>query len=294
MRVIDLEVPTMKKLLCLLTLLLLLTGCGSIMRSTAETVDLMPGVSPGNSALGLYIYDGETITRRHLFETEAVRAEAIEPFRTAKVKPAAVDMTTLRPPFYGLEMGGSDGWSVYGLWSDGYFIMGDGTAYEFDYDFEAFRQRYAFGEPDEFQTLTVMPCASHVAKSETGWNKAFLTEAELPVAQKSPSALLAGGQPKSSLSATLMGQTEKEITVEFTNLGDPDCGYGYAYSLQVLLDGKWYSVPAEQEMAFIEILVHVPVGGSKEENFSLEPYGDLPAGTYRVLTNGLTVEFSIE
>ena len=277
----------MKKLLCLLTLLLLLTGCG-------KQVDLMPKASPENSALGLYVYDGETITRQHLFETEQIREQAMEDFRNAKAEPAEAELTALKPPFYGLEMGGSDGWPVYGLWSDGYFIMGDGSVYAFDYDFEAFRQRYDFGEPDEFQTLTVMPCASHVAKSETGWNKAFLTEAELPAAQKSPSALLAGGQPKSSLSVTLTEQREKEITVEFTNLDDPECGYGYAYSLQVLLDGKWYSVPAEQEMAFIEILVHIPVGGSKEETFSLEPYGDLPAGLYRVLTNGLTVEFSIE
>jgi len=281
MRVIDLEVPTMKKLLCLLTLLLLLTGCGSIMRSATEIVDLMPGVSPENSALGLYIYDGETITRQHLFETEAGRAEAIEPFRTAKVKPAAVDMTTLRPPFYGLEMGGSDGWSVYGLWSDGYFIMGDGTAYEFDYDFEAFRQRYAFGEPDEFQTLTVMPCASHVAKSENGWNKAFLTEAEDPKAM-------------ADVTARLTGQTSELITAEFLNERITEWYYDYGYSVQVLLNDVWYTIPPERLVPIIEALRILPAGGSSEEAFSLAPYGKLPAGLYRVFCNGLTVEFSIE
>ena len=260
--------------LCVLCLLLLLTGCGN-------RVDLMPGVSPENSALGLYIYDGETITRQYLFEIETVRAEAIEPFRKAEVKPAAVDVTTLQPPFYGLEMGGADGWPVYGLWSDGYFIMGDGNVYTFDYDFEALRQRYAFDEADEFQTLTVMPCASHVAKSESGWNKAFLTEANEP-------------QAPAGVTAVLTNQTTETITAEFTNGSDEDWGYGYAYSVQVLLDGTWYDIPAEQDMAFIEVLLMIPVGGSAEEEFFLKSYGDLPSGAYRVLSNGLTIEFSVE
>lgn len=271
----------MKKLLYLLTMLLLLTGCGSMMKSTTETVDLMPGVSPENSALGLYVYDGETIIRQHLFETETVRAEAIEPFRKAEVKPAAVDVTTLRPPFYGLEMGGADGWSVYGLWSDGYFIMGDGTTYVFDYDFEVFRERYAFGEPDEFQTLTVMPCASYVAKSESGWNKAFLTEAEEP-------NVLTG------VTARLTDQTSELITAEFLNERNVEWYYGYDYSVQVLLDDVWYTIPPERLVPFVEVLRILPAGGSSKEEFSLESYGNLPVGSYRVFCNGLTVEFSIE
>ena len=88
----------MKKLFCMLFLLLFLSGCGS-------AVDLMPGVSPENSALSLFIYDGETITRQHLFESEQVREQAMEDFRKAKAEPVQIDRTTLTPPFYGLEMG---------------------------------------------------------------------------------------------------------------------------------------------------------------------------------------------
>lgn len=264
----------MKKLLSILTLLLLLTGCGN-------RVNLMSGVSPENSALGLYVYDGETITRQHLFETEQIREQAMEDFRNAKAEPVEADLTALKPPFYGLEMGGSDGWSVYGLWSDGYFITGDGNVYAFDYDFEAFRERYGFEEPDEFQTLTVMPCASHVAKSVNGWNKAFLTEIEEP---KMPTGVTAG----------LTGQTSEMITAEFLNKRDTEWHYGYDYSIQVLLDGVWYTVPAERLMPFVEVLRILPAGGSSKETFSLEPYGNLPAGSYRVFCNGLTVKFEIE
>ena len=263
----------MKKLLCVLLLLLLLTGCGS-------TVDLMPGASPETSALGLYVYDGTTITRQHLFETEAVRAEVLKDFRNAKAAPAEVDMTALTPPFYGLEIGGEDGFPVYGLWSGGYFFMGDGSVYEFDYDFEALRQQYDFGEPDEFKSLAVMPCASHVAKSQNGWNKAFLNAAS-PV------------ETPEHVTVELVEQNAEAITVEITNEGTEDWDYGYAYAVQVLLDGAWYDLPAEQEMSFIEILLMIPQGISTTETYALKPYGELPVGIYRVVSNGLTIEFCV-
>lgn len=271
----------MKKLLSVLFLLLLLAGCGSMTGGKTETVDLMPGASPSNSALSLYVYDGNTITRQHLFETEAVRADALEPFQKAKARSAEVDLTTLKPPFYGLEMGGADGWPVYGLWSDGYFIMGDGSVYEFDYDFETMQRQVPFSESEEFQTLTVLPCASHVAKSESGWNTAFLTRAE---ASEAPAGV----------TARLTGQTSETITAVFRNERHVEWYYGYAYSVQVLLDGVWYTIPAERPVPFIEVLRILPVGGSSEEVFSLEPYGDLITGSYRVFCNSLTVEFEVE
>ena len=264
----------MKKLLCIICLLLLLTGCGG-------RVDLMPNASPETSALGLYAYDGQTITRQHLFETEQIREGVLKSFHEAKAEPAEIDVTALEPPFYGLEIGGTDGDSVYGLWSGGYFIMGDGSVYKFDYDFEALREKYGFEEPDTFSSLAVMPCASYVAKSETGWNKAFLTEAA-PV--DAPEAV----------EAELLEQTEKSVRVRITNHGTEDWGYGYAYGVQVLLDGAWFEIPAEQERSFIEILLMIPQDASTEETYTLEPYGDLPAGTYRIVSHGLTIEFVVE
>lgn len=264
----------MRKWIVAAALLLLLTGCG-------KQVDLMPGVSPENSALSLYVYDGETVTQQFLFETEEIRARSMADFQKAKAKPAQVDLTTLTAPFYGMEMYGSDGWPVYGLWSDGYFLTGNGAVYEFDYDFEAFRQKYAFQPPEELQMLTYMPCASFVAKSETGWNKAFLTETAEPAAP-------------AGVTAELIGQTEDAITVRFTNDSGTEWGYGYAYAVQAMVDGVWYDIPAEENMAFIEILLMVPQGRAAEESFSLEPYGTLPAGTYRVASNGLTAVFAIE
>lgn len=263
----------MKKLLCII-LLLLLTGCGS-------TVDLMPKASPSTSALALYIYDGETITRQHLFETDAVRADAMEDFRKAEANPAEVDLTTLQPPFYGLEMGGTDGWSVYGLWADGYFIQGNGAVYEFDYDFREFRSEYDFEEPDEFQTLTVLPCVNYLAKSDAGWNTAVLT----------PSAWENVPQP---VEIALIEQTDTHITVELTNTTEEEWCYGHAFWLEAEIDGTWYRIPAERDVAFTEEGLIVPAGGTAQERCWIEPYGDLPAGNYRLILQSLAAEYIIE
>ena len=146
----------MKKLLCI-ALILLLAGCTL---KHSSTVDLMPHADPQTSALTLYIYDGETITRQHLFETDQYRADVMEDFHQAQAQETAVDVTTLRPPFYGIEMGAGDYGTAYGLWADGYFIARNGKVYAFDYDFETFSTAHPWTDADEFSNLAVMPCLS--------------------------------------------------------------------------------------------------------------------------------------
>lgn len=266
----------MKRLFALFICFLFLTGCAGKSR-----IDLMPTASPETSALALYLYDGETITRQFLFETEQVRKEVLQDFREAKAEPAEVDVTTLQPPYYGLEVGSTEIGSEHGLWADGYYIAGDGMTYKMDYDFEKLLADYPWSDLDEFQTLTVMPCASHMAKTEVGWNPRFLTNAIEPE------------QPK-GVTAELVEQTADGLTVSLKNHSGEDWGYGYAFHVDVLLDEQWYNIPAEEEMAFVEVLMMVPDGVETEETYSLKPYGKLPAGTYRLVTDGgLWLEFEI-
>ena len=96
------------------------------------------------------------------------------------------------------------------------------------------------------------------------------------------------------VTARLTGQTSELITAEFLNERITEWYYGYDYSVQVLLNDVWYTIPPERLVPIIEVLRILPAGGSSKEAFSLEPYGNLPAGLYRVFCNGLTVEFSIE
>ncbi len=267
----------MKKIMIMFLSLFLLAGCG-IQKS--PTVDLMPGADPEISALALYVYDGETITRRHLFETDEYRAEIMRAFHDAEAQEAAVDVTTLQPPFYGIEMGAGDLGTACGLWSSGYFIAQNGKTYAFDYDFESFLNDHPWDAPDEFQNLDVMPCAHLVAKTANGWNTAFLTESEELIP---PSGI--------TMVAQFIGDT---VQVRFENDSDVEWGYGYDFGLQVLLGDIWYDVPAEQEMCVVDILCMLPPGLTSEETYTLAPYGMLPSGTYRFVSQGLTAEFERE
>lgn len=266
----------MKKLLCI-ALILLLAGCTA---KTSSAVDLMPRADPQTSALTLYIYDGETITRQHLFETDQYRADVMEDFHQAQAQEAAVDVTTLRPPFYGIEMGAGDYGTAYGLWADGYFIARNGKVYAFDYDFETFSTEHPWTEADEFSNLAIMPCADLAAKTSTGWNTAFLTEAEELV-------------PPSGIVLEAVVGTDR-VEAEFTNLSDTEWGYGCDFGLQVLLADRWYHVPAERNLCFESILYTLPAGQSAQQSYSLEPYGMLPPGTYRFVSQQMFAEFEVK
>lgn len=266
----------MKRLIVLFAAVaMLLTGCGG-------RVDLMPNASPETSALALYVYDGQTITRQFLFETEAIRDGALKPFRQAKAEPTEVDVTALRGPFYALEIGSTDEGSVCGIWADGYFITEDGSAYRLDCDFDALLSGYDWDDLDTFRSLSVMPCASQISKTEAGWNRSFLTPAADP-------------QWPEGITLELLDQSPEALTVRFSNASEDEWDYGYAFQLQVLLEDQWYDIPSEQELSFIEVSVILPAGVSQTETYDLTLYGDLPDGTYRLVTDsGLWVTFELE
>ena len=279
----------MKRLSVLLALLLLLTGCQNPTRSPdvpsevsgpTETVDLMPGVSPETSALAFYTYDGETGTRQHLFDQKKTE-EILERFHSADVRPVTLNTAELKAPYYGLEIGGQDGFPVCGLWSEGYFLTDDGKAYAFDCDFSAL-EAYFLKEPaDTFTDPAGLPCAEYAARTSDGWNTAFLMEADKPAGEK-------------GITMELVSASKEELAACYTNHSEAEWTYGLFAQLQAKIDGKWYSLPTQSGYAVSTIAKMVPAGKSAEEIYSLKPWGDLFPGTYRLVSNGLAVEFAIE
>ena len=86
-------------------------------------------------------------------------------------------------------------------------------------------------------------------------------------------------------------QSEDSVVAEFSNNGKEDWVHGTYYSIQVLLDGIWYTVPGKNEFPAIAI-IHPP-GKTLQESYDLKVYGELPAGQYRLEKEGLTAEFEI-
>lgn len=243
--------------------------------------DLLANASPETSALTFYVYDGETVTQRYLFETK--ETERLLGVLSAVPLTEADDRSPadLTLPVYGIEIGGKDGWTVQGAWSNGTWIAQDGTAYGFDFDLSLLTEGYSWSEPTEWNTTTILPCARFLAQAVDGWRAEWLT----------PSATLVAPE---DITAELVGNDADSVTLALTNHGDTDWMYGEGFSLQVLLDGIWYNVPElPGNWAVFAIGYSLPAGETTEKTCALDFYGDLPQGTYRIETEGLTVEFML-
>ena len=126
----------------------------------------------------------------------------------------------------------------------------------------------------------IMPCAKYVACTEKGWNTSFMTKAQ-------PLTPTEGIEMQMQLDGA-------DAKITFTNSTEEEWGYGLDFGLQVLIDDIWYYVPAEREMIFCEVLMLLQPGETAEEIYSLAPYGELPAGTYRFVTQQLSSEFTVK
>lgn len=270
----------MKRILAITTalvLILTLAGCGS------KGNTLMENASPGTSALALYVYDGETATRGFIFDG-AVENDILDDLASVSAEEApdwTTDQITL--PIYGLEISDTEGWSINVAWSNGYWITQDGTAYHFDYDFEALETDYEWTSKDTWSTISVIPCAYYLTQDDSGWKPAILSPAKEFSAPE-------------SITAELISQTEEKLTVALTNTGTEEWMYGEYYYLDVFLDETWYSVPTTPgNWAFTDIGIILPAGKTQDETYNLTMYGDLPAGQYRLVASQcIPVEFTIE
>lgn len=243
---------------------------------------LLKDASPATSALALYVYDGESVSRGFLFGTEEVedvlnRLDAVEAKPVEDWSPSEV--TT---PIYGLEIGGKSGETLHAAWTGGRWITEDGSVYDYSFDFDSLRENENWEEWDDLFSTALLPCARYLMEDENGWNPALLTKAE---------AL----DPPEDVTMTLESWDGGEVTVTFQNSGDAEWTYGEYFGLQVLLEGEWYEVPAaEGDYAFIDIAYILPAGERQSKTYSLSMYGDLPAGTYRLTVEGMSVEQTIE
>lgn len=245
---------------------------------------LLEGASPENSALALYQYENGTVTSYWLYDTET-EEQLLAELAKVPVRESDWTLTTLEKPVYGLEIGTEDGF-IGAAWSDGHWIASDGTVYDFDFDFAALKDRYAWEEEASYSPGGIpvgFPAARAMMLTETGWNRAVMA----------PAAALT---PAEGLSMELVSRTETEISVIFDNQSSGTAGLGNYFSLQVQLDGVWYEIPPEGDLMFTDIAYEFPAGSTFEKTYDISPYGELPAGTYRLVSdmNGLAVEFTAE
>lgn len=244
---------------------------------------LLAAASPATSALMLYsCSDGEEVRMLTMYDS-AAEQEILDELAKVRAKPAA-EWTArgVTMPVYGLEIGRNDGEAGWleAAWSNGYLIMSDGSAYKFDYDFSALETGRDWRDVNGGLSIGRLPCSRALALCEGEWISSMLT----PARELSPP----GG-----ISMTLDSVAEDGITATFRNDSGGEWSYGTYYHLEVLLDGAWYAVPAQSGLSFTDIAMLLPSGESRQERYWTGPYGELPAGTYRFVAEGMAAEFTV-
>lgn len=252
----------------------------------AETVEpavgntLMAKASPDTSALLFSVYDGENVRTLWLFDNSGEKdlLKRISEVPAEKAEDWSPEL--FEAPAYGFNIGDTDGWSLDAVWSNGYWITQDGEAYRFDYDFAAFEEDYNWEDERVFSSVAVLPCAHIICRNGDEW-----------LADRLAPAGAAEDVPD-YISAELVSQTDNTVEVKYTNNGDKEWMYGTHYAAEVCLDGEWYSVPfITGNWGFLDIGLLLMPGLSDTLTYSLEMYGDIPPGQYRISANGCYVEF---
>ena len=244
---------------------LLLVGCG---RGAGERLPKLPE----DKTVMLSICEEEQYSQKYLYTKKEVRA-LNKALAQASVQPVD-DWTIPENP-----------WPVYGvyvtdLWNDGreldaacfgdLWVDNQGQAFRVEgLDMQALTDLFPDGWKEGKHNF--LPSRQALALCGGSWNERFMILSDLPSPQSDVSMTL--DDPSNGLSWTLTNLSQYEF---FHGNG------GYA-SLQVCLEDGWYDVPSQFSRYHTDEGHTLPPGESYSSVFPLEPYGDLPAGNYRIV-----------
>ena len=244
--------------------------------------DFVENASPSTSALIFYKYDGKKVISYTMFNNSKEQ-ELLDKIQNIDVvEDENWKLNQIKYPVYGLEIGGQDGMTVFGAWSNGYWITQEGKVYQFELDFESIEKDYEWDLEEEFDSVSILPCVRYLCQREDAWNKKVMDEAEKL-------------EDFNDISMKVLEVKDGIISVEVKNESKMPWEYGEPYSLQVQIDGEWYVVPTiPGNWGFTMPLYVLQAGESMEKAYNIEMYGDLPKGTYRIVVENLTAEFEVE
>lgn len=241
-------------------LLSLLAGCG---RGAGERLPELPE----DKTVMLSICEEDRYSRRYLFTKEEVQA-LNGALSQASARP--VDDWTVP----------EDPWPVYGLYVfdsreldvacfGNLWVDNQGRAFRVKgLDMQALMD--SFPEGWEQKAGGCLPCRRTLALRGGSWNKRLLAPSDL-------------ASPWADVSMTL-DDPSKGLSWTLTNLSQYELSHGnggHAH-LQVCLEDGWYDVPSQFPRSATDEGYILSPGKSYSSVFSLESYGDLPAGNYRI------------
>lgn len=197
-------------------------------------------------------------------------------------------------PIFGIEATDAQGWTVEGVWSNGYWISNrHNDVYRLDLDMDMLKKKIVLHEGGKSESEDVpiawLPCGKYLCRDKNGgWiaERLSVPAWELP-------------EPPENVTAEIVANTGSSVTVQYTNNGEKDWLYGEGYSLEVQLDGEWYDVPRlPGEYSFTDIGYDLPAGESCFKDYDFFMYDTassrLPSGRYRIIANDFVLEFDLD
>lgn len=264
-----------KILLCCIFsgIMIFFVSCGK--KSNGLFADVIP---EKEKMVTLMEYQREDSVNYTMSDTEEVERllEQIDRLSVEPAKEWTNDLVTL--PIYGIavmqkpEGDALEAHITYGYWSNGYWVAADGQAYKMKLPVEKLKTDYVWEEEKPFSSIRGIAAVGPLVLDEKGWKKELLTEAQ-------PAATI----PGLVTMATKEGDT---LTVSIENQGESAyMGDKYDYVIEVCLDEVWYDLPfavwgrySKGDVPWFE------PGVKGTLSYSLDIYGSLPEGIYRLVT----------
>ena len=245
--------------------------------SKKEGRKLLEKASPKTSALVLYSFDGEETTLKIVFEDQEEKfIEEINKLNAIRVDSA--EIPDIKFPCYGIEINDTDGNEIELTYSNGYWLVNDGSVYMANFDFASAFKNAQADTPSTYKSGLYMPNAWYLgAKDVRFYQKADDMTNE-----------------KNGIAISFVSYKKNIVTVRLKNNTDEQYIYGEYFTLQKRIDGVWYTIPPKTDFAFNDLGYVLEPGGESEAKCDLTLYGDLGPGLYRLEKEDVVTEFEVK
>lgn len=239
---------------------------------------MLENAAPENSAMTIYCFDGENTNIKWRFDRNEEQ-KIISEINQLKTRSANSDrLSEMDVPCYGIEISDTDGYDIWLTYSNGLWLLKDGTVYEADYDFNKLYDNISDAEPEIMRGGIGMP------------NSAYLCEYDKRYYEKSDDLY----DSKDNITMSVTSVEGKSVIVKLENNSDADYCYGEHFRLQKKIDDVWYIIPVKlSNYAFNDLGYILNAHESQEMACDLTPYGELSPGIYRIEKENMAAEFVI-
>lgn len=251
-----------------------LVGCGK-----KQDCKMLENASPETSAMSFYYFDGEKTTIKWLYDkTEEEKIiDDINKLQTKSVANTRVE--DMKVPCYGIEIVDKDGFDIWLTYSNGLWLLKDGSVYEADFDFETVFSGVSDEDQDTMEGGINMP------------NSSILGQYDMRYYAKVEDM----SNTRDGVTLSVTAVEGNIVTIKIQNDSNEEFCYGEYFTLQKEFDGCWYEVPVRlSNYGFNDIGIILDAHKSSEEKCDLTMYGELEKGHYRIEKEKLAADFYVD